>query len=394
MVWRRVLLLGLTSVLVGACSGDSEGGTTSATRQTTAAPSTTVTGPGESTTAGPASTGPTPTAPTPTAPTPTGPASTVAGAGAAAITAPPREPLPASELELAAYPVPAGSRPHDVAPAADGGVWYTAQGSGELGWLDPTTGETRHIPLGPASRPHGVIVGADGTPWITDGGLNAIVAVDPATDEVTSYPLPDDRPDANLNTATFDGAGRLWFTGQNGIYGVLEPATGAMQVFDAPRGQGPYGTTTTPTGTVYYASLAGSYVGRIDEAGAVTVLEPPAQDQGARRVWSDSTGAVWVSEWNSGQLSRYDPATEAWSAWRLPGDGPQPYAVYVDERDSVWISDFGANALVRFDPTTEAFDVFPLPSSPGDVRQILGRPGEVWGAESAADQLVVMREAG
>ena len=31
------------------------------------------------------------------------------------------------------YPVPAGSRPHDVAPARDGGVWYTAQGSGELG---------------------------------------------------------------------------------------------------------------------------------------------------------------------------------------------------------------------------------------------------------------------
>jgi len=24
------------------------------------------------------------------------------------------------------YPVPAGSQPHDVAPAADGGVWYTA----------------------------------------------------------------------------------------------------------------------------------------------------------------------------------------------------------------------------------------------------------------------------
>ena len=34
-------------------------------------------------------------------------------------------------------PVPQGSRPHDVAPASHGGVWYTAQGSGELGWLEP-----------------------------------------------------------------------------------------------------------------------------------------------------------------------------------------------------------------------------------------------------------------
>ncbi|MGH2664024.1 MAG: hypothetical protein ACRDH8_14740 [Actinomycetota bacterium] len=63
-----------------------------------------------------------------------------------------------------------GSRPHDVAPASDGGVWYTAQGSGELGRLHPPTGRTRHIPLGEGSAPHGVIVGPDNAPWITDGG--------------------------------------------------------------------------------------------------------------------------------------------------------------------------------------------------------------------------------
>ena len=34
---------------------------------------------------------------------------------------------------------------------------------------------------------------------------------------------------------------------------------------------------------------------------------------------------------------------------------------------------------------------FPAESQPAEVRQLLGRPGEVWGAESAADQLVVIR---
>jgi len=34
--------------------------------------------------------------------------------------------------------------------------------------------------------------------------------------------------------------------------------------------------------------------------------------------------------------------------WHLPGDGPQPYAVYVDETDAVWVSDWGANAILRF----------------------------------------------
>jgi virginiamycin B lyase len=68
-----------------------------------------------------------------------------------------------------------------------------------------------------------------------------------------------------------------------------------------------------------------------------------------------------------------------------------PYAVYVDEKDMVWLSDFGANALVRFNPTDQMFEVFNLPSSEANVRQILGRPGEVWGAESGVDQLVVVK---
>ena len=198
-----------------------------------------------------------------------------------------------TEPHLQSYPIPSGSRPHDVAPAIDGGVWYTAQGSGDLGWLNPNTGETIHIPLGAGSRPHGVVVGPEGAPWITDGGLNAIVRVDPDTSEVEVFRLPTERSNANLNTATFDNNGMLWFTGQNGIYGRLNPATGDMDVFDAPRGRGPYGIATTPGGDVYYASLAGSYVGKVNlETGETTVLEPPTSGQGARRVWSDSRGRI------------------------------------------------------------------------------------------------------
>lgn len=295
-------------------------------------------------------------------------------------------------LEIQEYAVPDGTHPHDVAPAPDGSVWYTAQRTGELGRLDPATGETRHIPLGAGSAPHGVIVGPDGAPWITDGGLNAIVRVDPDTEAVQIFPLPDDRRSANLNTAAFDGRGTLWFTGQNGIYGRLNPSSGEMQVFDAPKGRGPYGIAATPAGDVYYASLAGSYIAKIDlESGAAQVIEPPTAGQGARRVWSDSQGRIWVSEWSGAQVGLYDPASGAWREWRLPGERPQPYAVYVDEFDMVWLSDFGANAMVRFNPETEEFDVYPLPSRSGNVRQILGRAGEVWGAESGADKLIVFR---
>jgi virginiamycin B lyase len=293
-------------------------------------------------------------------------------------------------LRVQEFRVPAGSRPHDVAPAPDGTVWYTAQAAGKLGRLDPADASVREVALGVGSAPHGVIVGPDGAAWVTDGGLNAIVRVDPRTHHVRRYPLPSSTGWANLNTAAFDGRGVLWFTGQSGIYGRLDPRTGALRVFRAPGGPGPYGITATPDGGVWYASLAGSHIARIDpRTGRAVRLRPPTRGQGARRIWSDSRGRLWVSEWNVGKVARYDPATTRWREWRLPG-AAQPYAVYVDREDIVWLTDFGAGAIVRFDPATARFTTIRL--RPGaNVRQLLGRPGELWGAESGADRLVVVR---
>lgn len=143
---------------------------------------------------------------------------------------------------------------------------------------------------------------------------------------------------------------------------------------------------------MFYASLTGSHIARIDlETSRAVQVQPPTAGQGARRVWPDSQSRVWVSEWNAGQVGVFDPPAGSWKEWRLPGARPQAYAVYVDEQDMVWLSDFGANALVHFDPATEQFTVLPLSNPPACVRQILVRPGEVWGAVSNGDMLVLVK---
>lgn len=297
-----------------------------------------------------------------------------------------------AQISVQEYPIPRGLFAHDVwaDPAPGGPVYFSAQRSGHLGILDPKTGKVETVPLGANSSPHGVILDKDGSAWLTDSGQNAIVRVDARTRAVKAWPLPEGSGYANLNTAIFDGKGVHWFTGQSGIYGRLDPRSGEMKVFNAPKGRGPYGIHATPDGTVYYASLGGSYVGRIDSAsGKVTVLEP--KGEGARRVWSDSKGNVWVAEWNSGSLGRYEPRTGKWSSWKAPGSSPKVYAVYVDHTDRPWISEWTAQVMMRFDPATEKFETFKSSSANANVRQIHGRKGEVWTPESAADKIVVYR---
>ena len=299
----------------------------------------------------------------------------------------------ARTTEVTYYDVPSGAHPHDVAPAPDGSVWYTAQAQGAIGILDPKSGKAIQLSLGADSAPHGVIVGPDRAAWITDGGLNAIVRVDSLTRSVRMFALPKNFPEANLNTATFDRKGILWFTGQNGVYGRVDPATGKVEVWKAPKGPGPYGITTTPNGEVWYASLAGDHIAKIDTvSGDALMVPPPKPGVGPRRIWSDSKGLLWVSFWNTGEVGRYDPIAKSWKVWALPNSGANAYAVYVDDKDKVWLSDFYADAILRFDPVSEKFQSFVSDKHGASVRQLLGRAGEVWGAESGTDRLVVIRE--
>src|SRR5215467_5348643 len=97
---------------------------------------------------------------------------------------------PAAAAQGSYYDVPRGAHPHDVAPAPDGTVWYTAQSQGAIGILNPKTGQTTQISLGKGAAPHGVIIGPDRAAWITEGGQNAIARFDPATMAVKLFPLP------------------------------------------------------------------------------------------------------------------------------------------------------------------------------------------------------------
>ena len=134
---------------------------------------------------------------------------------------------PASSAEVAYFEVPRGAHPHDVAPAPDGRVWYTAQFQGALGILNPKTGQTTQIALGVGSAPHGVIVGPDRAAWITDGGQNAIFQRK-AMGKLDWLVVKD-----NFETET----AAFWRTAPEVVNGEVDPAEIPTEVFFFPSAQ-------------------------------------------------------------------------------------------------------------------------------------------------------------
>ena len=57
----------------------------------------------------------------------------------------------------------------------------------------------------------------------------------------------------------------------------------------------------------------------------------------------------------------------------------------------VWVTDFGANATLTFDPKTERWTSIPGSGPESNVRQILGRKGEIYLPESGTNRVGVVR---
>lgn len=303
------------------------------------------------------------------------------------------------------FPTRKGLGTRDVAPAPDGSVWFNGQFAGVVGHLNPKTGAMKLIPLGKGSSPHGIIFGPDGLLWVTDGGLNAIVSIDPRTEKVSVYRLPefhDSRSreiglsslEVNLNTPAFDGRGKLWFTGQNGVYGRFDPSTKVFNLYEAPLGSGPYGITSHPSGDVWFTNWARNYIARINpDTGSVsTVPLPDPNAGGARRIWSDSKGGLWVSTWISGSLQRYDPVSQTWRNYKMPGLGPRGYSVYVDSKDYIWVNDFTSSSVFRFDPKLESFVDFKSSVPVTQILQMNGIGPWIWGGEQGIDNLILFKK--
>jgi virginiamycin B lyase len=264
-----------------------------------------------------------------------------------------------------------GSRPHDPLAAKDGSLWYTGQLANVLGRVDPKTGEIKEFPVKTAhSGPHGLQEDADGNIWYTGNTGSLIGKLDPRTGTVTEYNTPEP---GDPHTLIFDHSGILWFTMQNANrIGRLDPKSGEIKLLTPPTANSrPYGMALNSKDIVFFVEFGTNQVGSVDtktlEFHEYRLPDPASRP---RRIAITSDDIIWYSDYSRGYLGRLDPATGKVTEWQSPsGPKSEPYGISAIN-DIIWYSESGSNpnTVVRFDPKTEMFQSWAIPGGGNIVR--------------------------
>ncbi|WP_287961047.1 hypothetical protein [Caldilinea sp.] len=166
------------------------------------------------------------------------------------------------------YQLAEGSHPYSLA-IHDTTIWFTANGSNQIGKLDPTTENVQMFEIPEAnSGPAGIAVAPDGMVWFTMQTANKLGRLNPETNafDIYSYPFPN----GELDEVKIMRSNSIWF---------MAPGVNRVVNYDVDRNQFisiPTSPYTRPTGlaveaddTPWVSITSNNYVGRY-AAGTLT----------------------------------------------------------------------------------------------------------------------------
>jgi virginiamycin B lyase len=268
-----------------------------------------------------------------------------------------------------------GSRPHDPLATRDGFIWYTGQLSNQLGRVDPRTGVIQEYTLkSPNTGPHGLVEDKQGNIWFTGNHIAAIGKLDPKTGNVTEYKMPDPKV-RDPHSLSIAPDGMVWFTAQqSNVVGRVDPKSGEVKLIAMPTPRSrPYGILVNSKGIPVVALFGTNKLATVDpKTMAVKEYALPDPKSRPRRIAFGPDGAVWYADFSRGYLGRYDLATGAHKEWQSPsGPNAQPYGI-VYAKGALWYNESFAkpNTIVRFDPKTERFQTWAIPGGGDIVRKM------------------------
>lgn len=294
------------------------------------------------------------------------------------------------------------SRAGLMQPAVDaqGNIWVGEMVTNKLARINPRTGEVSEwTPPGGKYNIMATAIDREGNVWFTEQAANYVGRFDPATQAFKIYSLDTlVAPRMAPQDLAFDTRGNLWVTLLGGRIARLDPATGAVQSWQAPLPNGvthayPFSLAITPK-AIWVGYLTGGVLGRFDLATEKFTLISLARPQAAiYAMAADASGHIWFTEMQPAILGSVDVATGKVTEMAVPellGDPSILYSLVTTPDGSVWFASAGANALVRYQPAKDLFTFYQLPDSQSiPFGLALDHDGGIWiSGDGGADNYV------
>jgi streptogramin lyase len=119
-------------------------------------------------------------------------------------------------------------------------------------------------------------------------------------------------------------------------------------------------------------------------------MDSAEPDARPRRLQVDFDGIVWFAEVRGGKIGRFDPKTETFREYRLPGAEPTPYALAIDQNHYIWYSSDHQDVIGRLDPKTGRVIEYPFTHSEISMREFfLDSQGRMWFASARTTRLAI-----
>jgi virginiamycin B lyase len=287
------------------------------------------------------------------------------------------------------FPPIKGQGPWSAVEDKDGMFWIPYYGRGnEVVRLNSKTAELTRFPL-PFTKTagiHSAVPAPDGTVWFTEAALGKFGHLNPATKEIVEYqntPLPDGKP-TGTHTIRVDEHGRVWTSGGPAIT-MFDPATKQFSHFDLGN---TYANVVGHDGDEWFTSFVfPGPIGRVTKDGKLSKFYPPTKGK-PQRLLVDENNIVWFSERGGNKLGRFDPKTEAFKEYDLPGPAASPYAIGMDRNKMIWYASHEQDTIGRFDPETGDVVEYPYPHSEISMREFfMDSQGRMWYASSVNNKV-------
>jgi virginiamycin B lyase len=185
--------------------------------------------------------------------------------------------------------------------------------------------------------------------------------------------------------------GTIWWAGMYAsLIGRLDPQTGEMKEYRLEQSARPHSIIADRNGNIWYTGNGNGTVGMLEPAtGKITVHKMP--DPTARDPHTpifNRDGHLWFTLQQSNMLGRLVPETGEIELVTMPTERARPYGITEDSQGNLWVAYNGSNKVARVNPQNWEIREFSTPTSDTRIRRLaLTSDDIVWYVDSARGYL-------